>query len=417
MRFFVSLITLTVLLGCGTLIAEDVVRFRGNNSQGLYNETGLKKSWPEEGLMPKWFSDDIGEGWSGIAKVKDRIYVNGLDPNDSKKEALVCLDLDGKKLWYKTLGSVWTAAYPQTRATPTYVVGEKPEDDRIVIYCGAGEIFCLAAKDGEILWQKDLAKTYETDFGNWGIAESVIAKDGVIYATVCGKKALAVALNLADGSPVWESEPNGDKVAYVTPTIYEGKLIVMTAKYVTGLDIKTGKQLWRDDYQSITGPVRMPGINCVTPLVKENKMFVTSGFQQGGVMFEILPDDKGIEKRWTNKALDTYYGGVVELDGKIYGGSQGEKWVCLDWETGETVYNEQWERLGKGATIVADGMLYLYEEKRGTVGLVKPGDKFDVVSSFAIDFGSKEHWAHPVISDGVLYIRHGNVLGAYDIKE
>ncbi len=58
----------------------------------------------------------------------------------------------------------------------------------------------------------------------------------------------------------------------------------------------------------------------------------------------------------------------------------------------------------------------MYEEKRGTLGLANPGDKLDVVSSFPVNFGSKEHWAHPMICDGVLYVRHGDVLAAFDIK-
>jgi outer membrane protein assembly factor BamB len=90
--------------------------------------------------------------------------------------------------------------------------------------------------------------------------------------------------------------------------------------------------------------------------------------------------------------------------------------MCVDWETGKTVYETPWSNLGKGTVVYADGMLYMYEEKRGTLGLAKPGDKLDVVSSFQVNFGSKEHWAHPTICDGVLYVRHGDVLAAFNIK-
>ena len=108
------------------------------------------------------------------------------------------------------------------------------------------------------------------------------------------------------------------------------------------------------------------------------------------------------------------------VDGKLYSSNMANNnsgnWMCVDWETGKTVYETPWSNLGKGCAVYADGMLYLYEEKRGTLGLAKPGDKFDVVCSFQVNFGSKEHWAHPTISDGVLYVRHGDVLAAFDIK-
>ena len=411
---------IAVLSFASTVCAEDVFRFRGENSQGKYAGTGLLKSWPEDGPKRLWLNDDLNEGWGSVSKIGDRIYLNCLDSEDAKKETVVCLDLNGKKLWQKQIGGTWphANAYPLPRSTPTYVPGDKADDAKLVILSGNGELFCLTAKDGTVLWNKHMADTYETTFGNWGMAESVIVKDGIIFVTVCGKKALAVAMKLENGDVIWETPSNDDTCNYVTPIIYnDEQLVIMTAKYVTGLDLKTGKSLWQEDYQEIVGKVRMAGINCITPLLKGNRFFVTSGFGQGGVMFEILPDGKGVKQCWANKELDPYYGGVVELDGRIYGASFRGNWMCLDWETGETIYNTPWDKSGKGAIIVADDMLYLYEERRGTMGLVKPGDTFELVSSFPVEFGSKEHWAHPVICDGVLYVRHGKGLAAYDLRE
>jgi hypothetical protein len=90
------------------------------------------------------------------------------------------------------------------------------------------------------------------------------------------------------------------------------------------------------------------------------------------------------------------------------------KWMCLNWADGEVMYEKRW--LGKGSLTYADGMLYCYAE-RGTVALVKASpEDFNVISSFKVTKGDDEHWAHPVIYDGRLYIRHGNALIAYDIK-
>ncbi len=92
-------------------------------------------------------------------------------------------------------------------------------------------------------------------------------------------------------------------------------------------------------------------------------------------------------------------------------------WYALDWETGDVLYNEAWTGKSKGAIIAADNMLYCYEERRGTVALAKPSrERFDIVSEFRITSGEGPHWAHPVIANGVLYIRHGSTLIAYKIK-
>lgn len=91
--------------------------------------------------------------------------------------------------------------------------------------------------------------------------------------------------------------------------------------------------------------------------------------------------------------------------------------MAVDWTTGESLYDYAWPGKGKGSVITADGMLYCYDERRGTVALVRPTrDTFDIVSSFNITKGEGPHWAHPVIVDGVLYIRHGSAFFAYKIK-
>ena len=62
-------------------------------------------------------------------------------------------------------------------------------------------------------------------------------------------------------------------------------------------------------------------------------------------------------------------------------------------------------------------MLYCYDERRGAVALVRPNPaKFDIVSEFRITKGVGPHWAHPVIVNGVLYIRHGFALMAYKVR-
>ncbi|MBT3749655.1 MAG: alcohol dehydrogenase, partial [Bacteroidetes bacterium] len=120
------------------------------------------------------------------------------------------------------------------------------------------------------------------------------------------------------------------------------------------------------------------------------------------------------------QTFDTHHHGTILLDGYLYGSNwinNGKgKWVCMNWERGEICWVHDWEN--KGSIIYADGMLYLYEEKRGNVALVRPDpDKFDMVSSFKIKKGSGPHWSHPFIAHGKLYLRHGNWMGVYSIRK
>ena len=89
--------------------------------------------------------------------------------------------------------------------------------------------------------------------------------------------------------------------------------------------------------------------------------------------------------------------------------------TCLELATGKVKYADR--VIGKGSVVYADGMLYGYEENRGTVGLIKAAPSgYELVSSFRIARGEQKHWAHPSISDGRLYIRHGDALMCFDIK-
>ena len=415
-------LTAALAIAGATLFAGDVLRFRGENSQGMFlQEKGLMKTWPQEGLSPKWTYAGLGEGWSSVIKVGKFLYTTGSDMSSKpRKETVVCLDLDGKKVWQTVTSARWEKSYPAARCTPTYVPGEKEGEGRLLVTTGPGEVFCLNAADGTILWHKEVSKEYDSIFDSYGMAECPVEKDGIVFVTVGGRKALVVALKLDDGSVVWTAKPNNDRLAFVTPVIANGQLIVMTDSKVDGIDIKDGTVLWEDDYKAATGVGGMFGSNCDTPVVKGNRVLVSAGYDRGCVMYELNEDGKGVKILWKNNGLDPHHDGIVLVDGKLYGSNwtsnNSGKWMCVDWETGKTIYETSWDRLGKGSVIYADGLMYIYEEKRGTLGLLKPGDKFDVVSSFQVKFGNKEHWAHPTISDGILYVRHGDALAAFDIR-
>ena len=91
------------------------------------------------------------------------------------------------------------------------------------------------------------------------------------------------------------------------------------------------------------------------------------------------------------------------------------KFLCLDPKDGKVLYNVP--EVKKACITYADGRIYAYDEKNGGVFLIDvspTGGK--VCGRFEVTEGSREHWAHPVVANGVLYIRHGEALLAYDVK-
>ncbi|MBA7710768.1 hypothetical protein ES703_119714 [subsurface metagenome] len=155
------------------------------------------------------------------------------------------------------------------------------------------------------------------------------------------------------------------------------------------------------------------------PIYHDGHVFIST-LKAGSVKWKIKVKDgkASLEEIWRSKELDNHHGGVLLVNGNLYGTSTSRNsnlWVCLDWKTGKNKYMDK--GVGKGSLTYADGMLYTLSEN-GNMGLVRPtpaGHK--LVSSFKIPKGGKGNsWAHPVVCGGRLYIRHGEFLYAYSVR-
>ncbi|MCP4897683.1 MAG: PQQ-like beta-propeller repeat protein [bacterium] len=415
MKQALGIVLLMILNPCNVL-ADDASQWRGPGGSGVYPESGLLSQWPEGGPQLLWSNDGIGTGYSSASVYGDTIYVTG---RNGDLDSLSALSLSGELKWSVPFGSAWDQSYGETRTTPTV------EEGRAYVISGQGEVAAIDTSKGSIVWSVPAYERFKGEYGRWGVSESpLMVEDKVIY-TVGGELTTVVALDKRNGETVWQSESLNDSTAYVSPiliTVGGKKIIVgVTANYVLGLEAKNGDTLWTYEYTKID-PDESPGvgINANTPLFIDGMLFVTSGYNHIGAMFKVSEDGDAIEPLWTSRALDTHMGGVVHVDGYIYGANwinnRTGNWVSLNAKTGKTMYETEW--MTKGSIISADGMLYCYEEKNGYLALAKATPEgFDVISSFQVTLGEGPHWSHPVIADGVLYMRHGDVLMAYDVRE
>lgn len=396
--------------------------WRGPTRDGIYPETGLLKSWPESGPQQLWETLDAGKGYSSPVIVGERLYITGMNTNENG-EIFSAYTLDGKKVYEVEYGKPWTDSYPETRTTPA-IVG-----DKAYVISGSGEIVCLNTANGSIVWKVDGGTVFARKTGNWGTSECPLVFDNKVIYTPSGDQTTMVALNAQNGEVVWKTRALGDTGAYVSPLLitYNGKrqIVGSTSANVFGVNPETGEiewtfNNWRSEPMTANRPTWV-SIAPNTPLFKEGKIYFSHGYDIGGYMIQLNNTMTGATLLWKTDAMDTHHGGYVLVDGVIYGSNwlnnNSGNWVGIDWNTGQTKFETTWDTNGKGSIIAADGMLIAYDERRGTVGLVKPGtDKFDIISEFRITKGEGPHWAHPVINNGILYIRHGNALMAYKVK-
>ena len=389
-------------------LSEPWSQFRGPNRDGQSTETGLLKSWPAGGPKQLWISEvDMGIGYSSPAVTKDAIYVTGVFDADGY---VLALTHDGKSKRKTKYGREYTKNYLAARTTPTV------DGDRLYVFSGTGQVVCIGTEKGDVKWSVDTVKQYGVQQPKWGLSECLLVCDDTVICTPGGTKASIVALDKTSGKEAWTCDVSGDKSAYCSPIRIKDDsrdlIVTMLSKYIVGLDTKTGKLLWRHPY---SGP-RVVHAN--SPLYSDGQIYVTSGYNYGGVMLSLSADGKSVKKMWAEKTLDTHHGGVVKIGQNIYGSNwrtnASGSWMSLDWKSGKVTSKSAWSN--KGSIITAEGLLYCYTES-GVMGLVKPGyDGWKMISSFDVIKGSGRFWAHPVIASGVLYIRRGEILMAFDIK-
>ncbi|MBN1782031.1 PQQ-binding-like beta-propeller repeat protein [bacterium] len=401
----------------GRLSSQPVSQWRGPDRNGVFPETGLLKTWPEDGPELLWSIEDLDKGFSSVSVTDKAVYITGCQDST---EYLTALDLKGRRMWRIPYGMATKLSFPDSRCTPTV------DGDRIYLISGRDEVICVDSKRKAIQWKVPAFEKFSGTQWIWGIAESpLIADDKVIYSPG-GNRTAMVSLDKKTGETVWQTRSLGDSAAFVSPILveYNGKNIIVnvTTKTIFGTDTRDGKILWTVPYADIQPPTFHPWApknNCITPLYHDGRIYVTSGYDHVGVMLKLLDGGDAVELVWTDPVLDCHHGQVVLVDGFIYGANwlnnDAGNWCCVDWNTGKTMYETKWQN--KGSVSAADGMLYCYEEKRGNVALVRATPEgFEPVSSFRIRKGTGPHWAQPVIQNGVLYIRHGSALMAYDIN-
>lgn len=388
-----------------------------NGRTGVYSETGLLKQWPEDGPKLLWSNDSLALGHSSVSVAHKTIYLTGkVDTMD----VLFALELNGKLKWKTPYGKAWNASFPNSRSTPT-IDGKK-----IYVSSGLGDIACIDAINGKIIWSVNAGEKFGAKFNAWGVAESLLIKDDMLFFSPIGKETTTVALNKNTGETIWKSKSISDSLAYVSPIMinYNNTDIIVNvgANNIFGVNASNGDIMWKYKYLEVNPPKEAwaPSINCTTPLYTNGHIYVNSGYNHVGAMFKLNEDASGVELAWVDSLIDTHHGGVVKVGNYIYGSNWinngNGNWCCIEWETGKKKYETKWEN--KGSIIANDGMLYCYDEKRGNIALVKADpEKFEPISTFKIPNGKGPHWSHPVIKDGILYVRHGASLMVYDIKK
>jgi len=396
----------------GVVVAADWPCWRGPKRDAICRETGLLKQWPPKGPKLLWKAIGLGEGYSTPSIMGSLVYVMG---NRDGQEWVIALDWmrEGKRVWASPIGPIRHKGngYPGPRSTPTIDAG------RLYALGINGDLVCLNARTGRGIWRKDLVSEFGGKAPEWGYSESPLVDGNWVLCTPGGEKATILALEKTNGRPIWTSF-TGDRAAYSSiiriSIAGTGQYVQLTERALVGIAAKDGRLLWRYDRLGTSHA------NCSTPVWSGQTVFATSGYGNGaGAMVAIKTSSKGLtaEELYRTKNMKTHHGGLVLVDGYLYGCNDPGVLTCLEWRTGRVMWTDR-SSGSKCSVLWADGMLYVHSED-GRMSLVEATPRgFHLRGRFEQPARSnRKSWPHPVIAYGRLFLRDQDVLLCYDVRE
>lgn len=391
----------------GMAWAADWPQWRGPDRDGISKEKGILADWskPPQRL---WLVTLAGGGYNGPAVAGGLLYVASSKVDGKTRTGVLEAHhvADGSLQWQYEYGPEWSGNYDSARTTPIVAGG------RVYLVSGMGRVVCVNAADGTKVWDVDLFERFHGKNITWGIAESPLLVDG--KKLIChpgGPDAAVAALDAGTGATLWTTKGLSDASAYCSPALLtlNGKrqIVTQTAENVVGLDPDTGAVLWKYPHKN------KYAVHPNTPVaVGPDRVVVSSGYGYGTECLQIGAD--GAKPVWQLKEADNHFHGMLLLGNRLYLAASKGPLFCLAPQTGNVL--SRIEGVSRAAILGTEAGLIAYDESGKIAWIRLDGDKGQVTGSFPVDFGKGQHWGQPVLADGVLYVRHGAALAAFNLK-
>jgi outer membrane protein assembly factor BamB len=318
----------------------DWPQWRGAQRDGVWRETGIQEKFAGPTIPLRW-SVPVGAGYSGPTVAAGRVYLMDY-VKDTASERVLCLD-------WKTGAKLWELAYPCSYQGFTYEAGPRASvtvHDGLAYALGAaGNLHCLDAISGRILWQRDLRSEYRIRMPNWGIAAHPITEGELMITQIGGAgDACVVAFDRRTGAERWKAFP--DEASYAPPIVLEQagrRLIVMPLGFrLVAFDPADGTLRWSHEQPKSSWPIAIPA-----PVVVGDLMFYANA-HAGSYLFRLARDRPAVEIIWergrrprTDDTLHPVIPDPLVMNGLAIGVQTDGELRCLDLMTGK----RQWETI------------------------------------------------------------------------
>ena len=414
---FIMLATMLIVSGM-ELKSQDWAQWRGANREGIAKATDINLDWAQKKPTVAWTFRQAGSGYSAPTIVGTTLYCQGA--LNSKGFAFAVDTQTGNLKWKQELGREYVEDRESVPRGSVTVDGNK-----LYLIRGIGQIHCLSAADGKVIWQKDLVK----DFGGrimsrWGYSESPLVDGNLVICTPGGRQGTLIALDKNTGNLVWACKEWTDDAGHSSPIVVEvdgvRQYIQESGRGVAGVSTTNGKLLWKVDISGFRTAV-IP-----TPIYRDNMVYVTSGYNAGCAAIKLTKtgDKFNAETVYANRNMSNHHGGVVLSGNYIYGYNDASGWVCQDLKTGDIVWRERNSTTSKGSVLGVNDRLLLLNERNGLLTVVaaspdgwKEFGRLEIPERTKISTQDNMVWVHPVIANGNLYVRDHDLLFCFNLKK
>lgn len=372
--------------------------FRGPNRDGRIQGVQIVTDWAKSPPTELW-RRAVGPGWSSFAVDNDFFYTQEQRGDD---EIVACYDISsGKPVWkHSDSARFWESmGGPGPRATPTYHEG------RLYVFGATGILNALDAKDGTVIWSRNVSSDTEVEIPIWGFASSPLVVNDVVIIAAAGN---LVGYERASGVPRWLGPKNrGDGYSSPHPFSIGGidQVLLMDGGGITSVTPDSGNLLWEHAFESVN-PIVQPA------MMANGDLLISAGEGKGIRRISVALENEGwkVEERWTSSKLKADFNDFVIHQDHLFG-FDGSILACIDLEDGQ----RKWKggRYGKGQLVLlSDLNTLLVLTEKGELALVAATtDAFKEIARVPAINGKT--WNHPVLVDGVLLVRNAQEAAAF----
>ena len=436
-------ILLLLLLANATLHAEDWPQWLGPQRDSVWRETGIVDTFPADGPPVRWRAK-IGGGYTGPAVAKGKVYLMDRQVAEKTKapgnafargvipgtERVLCLNaLDGNVVWEHRYDCTYTMSYSTgPRCTPVV------RDGKVWTLGAEGNLFCLDAENGKVLWSRDFKKDFSASTPMWGFAGHPLL-DGQRLICLCGGPgSVAVAFDKDSGQEIWRSL-DAREPGYAPPTMIEvggsKQLILWHPQSVNSLDPATGKVFWSHPWD-----VRA-GLTVATPRLAGDLLLLSS-FYTSSKCFRLNATKPAATLQWEGKSFsekntDTLHSLMstpfIE-NGHLYGVCSHGQLRCLKLETGERLWETFAATTGDkpvrwaNAFLVKQADRYFLANEQGDLIIAKLTPKgYEELSRTSLlkptttDPRRAVVWSHPAFADQCVFARNDEEIVCLPLKK